>query len=260
MKSICNQLLHDHAKGRRTLESIKLVWTERDPVLMKNANIVTPYLAPPSSSGGQQQLVEEDAQSGLSLSSRLLSVAPVSITTDAELALEYETDLAMAPTEEEEEMYYSAIGFPESDDEFDSDNYFEVKRDKPHREPSRRVVNKGFLVDNNDDETTVASDSFPYNSDSSSDYGVQRDDILELHVHLTGNAALSTDLSSCVKKGRPLIPNLLMQTGQEAAQAGHKRVAVLVCAAPSITKICRNSCIKLSNSKVRFDFHEEGFA
>lgn len=259
MKSICNQLLHDHAKGRRTLESIKLLWTERDPVLMKNTNIVTPHLAP-SSSGEQQQLVEEDVQAGLSLSSRLLLVAPASITTDAELALEYETDLAMAPTEEEEEMYYSAIGFPESDDEFDSDNFFEVK---PRRETSRRLVNKGFLVDNNnddDDETTVASDSFPYNSDNSSDYGVQRDDILELHVHLTGNAALPTDLSSCVKKGRPDIPNLLMQTGREAAQAGHKRVAVLVCAAPSITKICRNNCIKLSNSKVRFDFHEEGFA
>ena len=48
MKSICNQLLHDHAKGRRSLESIKLIWTERDPVLMKNVDGLNRHIVVPS--------------------------------------------------------------------------------------------------------------------------------------------------------------------------------------------------------------------
>ena len=64
---------------------------------------------------------------------------------------------------------------------------------------------------------------------------------------------------SGIHYGRPNVAASLATMKDHALQLGVSRVAVLVCGPKRIAYVCRKACIELSDSQVRFDYHEERF-
>ena len=284
MQSICNQLLYEHAKGRRELEDVKLVWVERDPVLMKSVDVVRQSNAAFESRRSMRQFSSEETAPlqnfkghSVPLASTLLSMIPPSQTTDEQLEEMYESQLGLQITDDDEEEFYEA--HRRKSDSFDwpssmnmSANLFDsrhrsannipntIEEMEEYAGPPQPVVQ---VEDLDSDATSVATETFPFKQTHVAHGPKPVEDVLDMHVHLTGKVSLSAESEHNlpgIKYGRPKIAEILSQTREQAASLGHKRVAVLVCAPRGIAEICRKACIKLTNRKVRFDYHEEGFA
>ena len=88
------------------------------------------------------------------------------------------------------------------------------------------------------------------------------DDILDVELYLTHKKMTdhtSFHQHSGIHYGRPNVAASLATMKDHALQLGVSRVAVLVCGPKRIAHVCRKACIELSDSQVRFDYHEERF-
>lgn len=90
-------------------------------------------------------------------------------------------------------------------------------------------------------------------------------DVLETEIFLTCPLAaesLSLNDDSIlhgITCGRPNLAAVFCSMKERALELGEKRVAVCVCGPRRIAQLCRKASIKLSDGKVRFDYHEESF-
>jgi hypothetical protein len=257
MQSICNQLLYEQAKGRRHLEDLKFIWVERDPHLMKNADVVRRSNTIRSHHFGQSESDIETVKLGnysghtVPLASTLLAMGPPSITTDVELNNLYESQ--MFEVTDDEEMLYAEQMMNSQGFDYWPSSLEESATKLQSWDPEEPV--QEVMKDNND-MTSVFGDNYPYETPA----GKALHEVLDMQLYLTGkNCTSATEDMPFIKHGRPNIPELLAKSRQQAEASGHKRIAVLLCAPPSIAKICRKACIKMSDSKIRFDYHEEGF-
>jgi hypothetical protein len=260
MQSICNQLLYEQAKGRRHLEDLKLIWVERDPHLMKNADVVRRSNTIRSRHFEQSESDIETVKLGnysghsVPLASTLLAFVPPSVTTDMELENMYESQM-FEVTDDEEMQYAEQMMNSQGFDYWPSsleESATKLQAWDPEEPPIQEAV-----TDN--DATSVAGDNYPFESPAVTGSKALHE-VLDMQLYLTGrNCSSTTEDMRFIKHGRPNIPELLAKARQQAEASGHKRIAVLLCAPPSIAKICRKACIKMSDSKIRFDYHEEGF-
>ena len=88
------------------------------------------------------------------------------------------------------------------------------------------------------------------------------DDILDVELYLTHKKMTGHTFfhqHSGIHYGRPNVAASLATMKDHALQLGVSRVAVLVCGPKRIAHVCRKACIELSDSQVRFDYHEERF-
>ena len=223
IQSMCNQLVYDQNKGRRNLQRVRVVWTERDPVVMERADIVrrgsSCHFAAPKIEDIDLQSVASnsifyDGQSQNDIASTLLALVPPSRRTDTEL----------------EEDYPFPMG------------------DIPSKPGTRKAAPQPARVAQVSDESTFRG---AFSNPSMRE-------ILDMQVYLTSketNPAL-TDVPF-VHFGRPDVERIFSDMREEALENGLGRVAVIVCAPARLAHVLQATCIKYSDSELQFEFHIE---
>ena len=234
IQSICNQLIYEQSKGVRDLKKIRCVWTDRDPVLVKNADVVrrnsSVHLQVPPVDWEHHDLqslasgsIYWDTQSfATNMAPVLLSIFPPGKQTDQELNEEYEVPFdpfELSPTASLQEKAASAADLS---------------------------------------RPSVAEDSTF--RDAFQDPSVHK--ILDLQVYLTSRDQGNNTLPELahlpfIHSGRPNIPKIFGDMREEALQSGLTRVAVFVCAPARLALVCQNACVKFSDDKLQFDIHLE---
>lgn len=92
MQSICNQLLHESAEGRRDLRYLKFIWIERDPVLVAETDFAQQQMKRMHQSTAICWDLQPICSNPELITSQLLaSFAPIE-TTDEELEEQYAED------------------------------------------------------------------------------------------------------------------------------------------------------------------------
>lgn len=232
IQSICNQLIYEHSKGLRDLKKMRVVWTDRDPVLVNRVDMVR------RNSSHQLQIPNDRDEE--SQPHDLQSLATGSIYWDAD---SYATAIASA----------LLTHFPPSD-EPGPDLGQECTLDgpvAPRQSRKKRAVSAAAEATRSDESTFRAAFENP-----------SIHEILELQVYLTSQQRQNTmpsELSnlSFIHSGRPNIPKILADMREEALEMGLTRVAVFLCAPARLALICQNACVKFSDDRFQFDFHME---
>jgi len=240
IQSICNQLVYEHSKGLRDIDRIRLVWTERDPVLMQGLDIAgtkkkqyrkcDPELGSVftdrSGSTGWADFNDDVSISTAGIASTLLTLLPPSCRTDEELARDY------------------------------PDNYFDVP-DQKHQ----TVYNGRKKKRITSDMSSVAGHSIAestYQAAFNFEKNAKMIDIFDLQVYITSKDATDNNpaLASLpfVKLQRPDFKKIFEETREEAISNNIKDVAVIVCAPARLAHICKKACVKYSDSQVEFGF------
>lgn len=103
MQSICNQLIHEHCSGKRSMKKLSFLWMERDPIVMSDVDVVRR-----SSSAHFDTIVDDlsvisDLEEGLkphcreespmSIASTFLAHVPPSMVKDSDLDNQYDIQL-----------------------------------------------------------------------------------------------------------------------------------------------------------------------
>ena len=224
IQSICNQLVYDQNKGRRDLERIRVVWTERDPVVMESAEIVRRgsschFNAPVDIEDLDLRSIASnsvfhDGHSRNDIASTLLALVPPSRRTDTELEDDYP--------------------IPQGGMESKTGVCKATPRTKQAPQPS--------------DERTFRG---AFNNPSVHE-------ILDMQVYLTSkdaNHALSN--IPFVHFGRPDVERIFADMREEALEKGLERVAVVVCAPARLAHVLQVACVKYSDADLQFEFHVE---
>ena len=232
IQSICNQLIYEHSKGLRDLKKIRVVWTDRDPVLVKDADVVR------RNSSHHLQIPPKDVEIN-----DLQSLASGSLYWDNQ---SFATDMASALLSH----------FPPSRQ---SDQELEEAYEVPFDEspaPSRRQ--KPASVAEASRPRSAADDSTF--RDAFRDPAVSK--VLELQVYLTSRQPSNNVLPGLehlpfIHFGRPDIPKIFADMREDALESGLTRVAVFVCAPARLALICQNACVQFSDDTLQFDVHLE---
>ncbi|CAB9526541.1 Ferric reduction oxidase [Seminavis robusta] len=239
VQSLCNQLIYEHSKGLRNLKKIRVVWTDRDPVLVNDVDVVRRNIRPihPSSAADVENHDLRSLASGsiywdvdsyaTSMASALLTHFPPSVQSDAQLEKEYSSNQQPPTRSRLDRVKVSATA-------------------KPCPPVSAPSVGAG------DDSTFRAAFQSPSVLE-----------ILELQVYLSSRTNSEDDLPPelanlpFLRTGRPDIPKIVADMRNEAIAMGLKRVAVFLCAPARLAMICQNACVKFSDHELQFDFHME---
>jgi hypothetical protein len=229
MQSICDQLLYEHSKETRELQSLKFVWTERDPVLMQEANFVHKShknwnFDVEGAATVQHHVSKAKESMGTDITSTLLSQYSQDFTPDEDLANFYTLD--QQAIDEDERMIASS--------------------------------KKWQVIPYNE---SYGQDSNTFTKETGEDEGNQgaklEKQVVDIQVYLTGQHRSAPD-NPYVRLGRPNIKKLFMDMKREAIKDGETiKVAVCVCAPRKLTQLCQKACIVYSDNHVRFDFHSE---
>lgn len=219
-----NQLIYDQSKGKRQLERIRFVWSERDPVVMESVEVVqrssrnfeAPNLEEVDLHSIATHSVFDCAQSQGSIASTLLALVPPSRRTDAELAQDYP--------------------IPEGNMERKKG-----RRPKPTKTKAKQM--KGT------DESTFRG---AFNNPTVTE-------ILDMQVYLTSKESLNPAMLDLpfVFDGRPDVDQIFADMREEALESDLDRVAVIVCAPARLAHVLRVACVKYSDDDLQFDFHVE---
>jgi hypothetical protein len=277
MQSICDQLLYEQAKNKRSLNRLKFLWTERDPVLMQEAAFVKRTSSMGSlrsidlndslSSGFSDNLDESEGKStplslernqesinkevtqilaeehSIDIASHLLALVPPGKTTDRELDVLYDSgDLCM-----DEE----SISVESSED----NTHVAYPRGLAAGEISSSKRSPISVID---DETSFADNASPWMVEApAAQESLAK--VLSMEIYLTGDSPLLQNIPFA-KVGRPDIKKIFSEMKQDAIASGDKRVAVCVSAPPKLMTMCRKACVVYSDDRVRFDFHGESIS
>ena len=278
MQAICNQLMYEQSTNQRELKKLAFIWVERDPVVLQEVDVVRRSSAghfrkvvPEESTNhnikrsGQQRstsgvfvpAIDEDCHHPQGIASTILSLVPGSNVTDEQLAEQY-------PAEE----------FADLDDDGSNDysigNASLLSRFLFRRTASQATLQavavadideEGDDADDLDEESLVRE---AYKQHTLSTDGESKVDenlnALELQVYLTGKHDESKLAGlPFVHFRRPDVKKLFADMREDAISKGEPRVAVCACAPARLVQICRKACVKYSDGKVQFDFHEEVF-
>ena len=82
--------------------------------------------------------------------------------------------------------------------------------------------------------------------------------VVDVQIFLTKDVYDEANIPG-LQVGRPNIAALFAKMREEAIALKEKRVAVCVCGPKPVSYLCRKACVQLSDSIVRFDYHEESF-
>ncbi|CAB9512732.1 generating NADPH oxidase heavy chain subunit [Seminavis robusta] len=228
IQSMCNQLVYEQNKGRRELEKVRMVWSDRDPCCVEKTDVVRRASTSQHFQAPDLDLEDLDLRSIAShsvfndgksqttdIASVLLSMVPPSRRTDAELEVDY----------------------PVPD--------FGVSRKKSNRKASAAPTRKKNKAS---DESTFRG---AYNNADLSD-------ILDIQVYLTkGQAPTTLANMPFVHTGRPDVEQIFADMRDEALESGLNRVAVIVCAPARLAHVLQVACVKYSDAELSFDFHME---
>ena len=224
IQSMCNQLVYDQNKGRRNLHRVRVIWTERDPVVMERADIVrrgsschfaTPDIEDLDLRSIASNSIFYDGNSQSDIASTLLTLVPPSRRTDTEL----------------EEDYPMPLG--------DIHRKRNVPKTTPQPTQAALVVS---------DESTFRG---AFNNPSMRE-------VLDMQVYLTSkeaNPALN-DIPF-VHFRRPDIEQIFSDMREEALESDLKRVAVIVCAPARLAQVLQATCVKYSDADLQFEYHTE---
>lgn len=245
IQSICNQLVYEHSKGLRDINRIRLVWTERDPILMEGLDIAgtksNHYKAHDlelgsvashrTGSTGWGDYNDDISISTAGIASTLLSLMPPSHRTDRELAEDYPSN------------YFDV-----------SDTNIEAVYNGERRNRIVTSDNVSLPADRSIAESTYqAAFNFEKNTDMV--------DIFDLQVYITSKDATTNNpaLASLpfVHLHRPDFKKIFSEAREEAIANKINDVAVIVCAPARLAHICKKACVKYSDSQVEFGFHME---
>ncbi|KAL7577774.1 hypothetical protein ACA910_010531 [Epithemia clementina (nom. ined.)] len=272
MQSMFCHLLHEHSTGVRQLKKLKFVWVQRDPELMLQSQVVADasttslYGSKTSESINCENYDKDtpghdDSTSGRdSLASKILSNAPPSYETDAEL------DIIYASTE---------IKFPDDgEDELNLDHSVSSSGSVPTAAfphyPSEAYDDKLKVVDDAAALNQAFQDKgFSNFKEVEYESEIAGCDVVDIEIYLTGNnvkramdKAQATSAQNDIpglRLGRPDLASLFIKMREHAINLNEKRVAVCVCGPKRISYLARKACIELSDKKVCFDYHEEAF-
>lgn len=249
IQSISNQLIYEYSQNKRDLKRLTLVWTERDPVLMKGCDVVR--RSKPVFTGNNKRVSTkpqdlemnhfDDNSSGIA--STLLSLVPANHTSDYQLALDY-------PMEDNDGTFHGYVAFPHPLNNEDGITNGDVEQSTRASREERSRGKEGESV-YNEDVGTIVTEAYKNSS---------LGNILDLQVYLTSKemkhkqALLKLPF---VRFGRPDIKKIFLQMRNDAILNGEKRVAVYVCSPARLGQICRNLSVKFSDEQVQFDFHVE---
>ncbi|KAL7575529.1 hypothetical protein ACA910_020110 [Epithemia clementina (nom. ined.)] len=287
MQSMFCHLLHEHGTDSRQLKKLKIVWVQRDPQLMEQSQVadVSTRIHRNSTTNGFEQDGDSskerqrffDPSECESLASKLLSNAPPSYETDAELDIIYGSAEIRFPDG-------STIKFPDG------------KNEEANKEDdgSTTTTTLGRIVDRVEamDDVTFSSqqeEDKEFEQEENKEFEQEEDkefeesegqelgferfgDVVDIEIYLTGDtskrsmldrggAAHASNYNGIpgLQQGRPDLASLFTQMRNDAIRFKEKRVAVCVCGPKRISYIARKACIELSDKKVRFDYHEESF-
>ena len=293
MQSICEQLLYEKVKKRRTLHNLKFIWIERDPQAMQESTFVKRT----SSIGSIGSLSHDDV---LSLGSKSFEFDDI---IDEEGPIDFDTTLELFETTLDNDVKMARIHDGEAcmdiigqllsvlppctttDDELEElfqsgefnctiDENSGVLHDCPDQESVRSIemneTNKkrrpSFIVE---DETSFADNDNCWLTEASkahddrtvvSEVFVDLMQAVDMQIYLTTQQPQLFPLSQQIRNaryGRPDIKKIFMEMKQAAMDSGEKYVAVCVCAPKAVTNKCREACQRYSDHRVQFDFHTE---
>lgn len=245
MQSICNQVVYEQSRGMHDpIKKLSFVWTERDPSLMSEVEVVrrsSMSVAVSNDMEQNQEQHENDLPSPtllqltegepMGIASVMLALVPASSATDEELNILY----------------------PYSSDEIEAGRSADAEDHSMStiQHTNRKRFSPGMSTTCGDDDTVLDKAYCPRSER----------DFLDLKVFLTSDNKVNHDVSNLpfVHIGRPNIYLLLRNMKEEAMQLGEKYVAVCVCAPEPLVKACGRACAKLSDRNVQFDLHEETF-
>ena len=283
MQSICHQLMYEHNSRKRNLKKLTFVWTERDPQVFDEvdvvrcsssrhfstvgatANNIPPMMANDDDSASLVSAMTHMATGG-DIATTLLSTIPQNRTTDAQLLLEYpmeefqdleDLDEESGPPKEVE-VYLAdsddsvpvivdnGVNRNEKEQQQQQQQQRRVSSTMPSPNADCRVLEKAYGVDAAPSPTTTPTAG---------------GDPLDLRVYLTSRNLPPGDMTMppFVHYGRPDVKDIFRQLRQDAIEAGERRIAVCVCAPMRLVTICRKACAKYSDRQVTFDFHYEVF-
>jgi predicted ferric reductase len=277
MQAICNQLMYEQSTNQRELKKLAFIWVERDPVVMQEVDVVRRSSAghfrkvvPEESTNhiikrsGQQRstsgvfvpAIDEDCHRPQGIASTILSLVPGSNVTDEQLAEQY-------PAEE----------FADLDDDGSNDksigNFSLLSRFPFRRTASQATLQAVAVADIDEegdhaddlDEESLVREAYKHTLSTDGEPKVDENlNALELQVYLTGKHDESKLAGlPFVHFRRPDVKKLFADMREDAISKGEPRVAVCACAPARLVQICRKACVKFSDGKVQFDFHEEVF-
>jgi len=284
MQAICNHLMSEQSIGKRELKKLSFIWVERDPVVMKGVDVVrcTSNVYYSSSRHLNRQnskqnhkgdaAAEVESDHTIGIASTLLSMVATSNVTDEEFEQQY-------PSEE----------FADLDNAFDENDCTSLHNDSngsflsqirawrrlstSTSQVSKAVeldsdIEQGIVSENDtntcaydvDDEETLVRKAYNMGI-IADDHQVDGFQALDLQVYLTGKLDANSMVAQLpfVHLNRPDVKKLFADMRSDAISNGEKHVAVCICAPARLVKICRKACVKYSDRKVQFDFHEEIF-
>jgi hypothetical protein len=240
MQSICDHLLFEQAKGRRNLQRVKFIWTDRDPVLMQEATVVRRFMQNEQQLDVPSTVVttefetsptdSTDECNNFSLFSQLFALLPPGNATDEEI----------------DELYQSLDAAMERDAE------------KLNLTPGIEPAEGRVAVDTIHDhalETSVAETSDPWHIDEMSSQKLR--ELFDLQLYITEDHVGENNNLPNARTGRPDLNQIFLDMKEEAKATHEQRVAVCVCAPRRLSAICRKACIVYSDEEVRFDYHSQ---
>ena len=295
MQSICEQLLYEKVKKRRTIHNLKFIWMERDPQLMQESTFVKRT----SSIGSVGSLNHDDLLSlGGSNSFDFDDVAfeegPIDFDTSLELfesTLDNDVKLARildgeacmdiigqllsvlppsTTTDDELEALFQSGefdcnmdgdsgAFQDCHDQESGGMSIEMKEVKKKRRPSFVVEEETSFADNDHCWLTEASKAHDDRTVVSEVF-VDLMQAVDMQIYLTSQTQQLFPMSHQIpnaRYGRPDIKKIFLDMKQAALDSGEKYVAVCVCAPKAVTDKCRVACQRYSDARVQFDFHTE---
>lgn len=247
MQSICNQLIHEHSTSKRTLRKLSFIWSERDPVLMSDVDVVrrssdVHRLSSRELERGEAFVSMTDEVVQIDLASTILSLAKPKIgltqgggddlvTEDGRNEIGSISHISSLLLDEVQLDEMSCI----SDDD-----------DERNNKGKRSLDDDTFLHTAYNNPTASLTNSINH--------------ILDIQVYLTDKNAHSGlgDLPF-VFEGRPNLKIKFLRLREEALAAGENRIAVCVCAPATIVRICQDACVEFSDKRVQFDLHADTF-
>ena len=294
MQSICEQLLYEKIKRRRTLHNLKFIWIERDPQLMQESTFVKRT----SSIGSIGSLSKDDIldlsgsksfrfddimdnETGPIDFDQSLDLFESTLDNDVKMARILDGEacmnilgqlLSMVPpsktTDDELEALFQSGEFQYSEEEHqdsgalhnsaiqNSGMISEIKEVKPKRRPSFVVEEETSFADNDHCWLTEASKAHD-NRSVVSEVFLDLTQVVDMQIYLTSQQFPTSLQIPNARYGRPDIKKIFIEMKQAALDSGEKYVAVCICAPKAVTDKCREACQRYSDDRVQFDFHTE---
>mmetsp|Transcript_8816 Transcript_8816/g.13569 ORF Transcript_8816/g.13569 Transcript_8816/m.13569 type:complete len:825 (-) Transcript_8816:102-2576(-) len=295
MQSLCNQLMYEHNTGARSLKKVSFIWTERDPNVMPNVDVVRRSSLHSSNHSSVHSLkslssVEDDDKDGDNDGDSAPSDEEVEEEAAPDDGFVYEEELfieqplnkakgiastllALVPasnvTDEALKKQYptDALNKDEEDEQDGNARNGKIESNTDQSQTKAEVesaTNKQKQVEEGnfdfDDDTLCQSflDEAYVDPENTNMY-----DALDLQVYLT--TARNNDVNPAladlpfINRRRPNIDQIFRDMRDEAIEQKERYVAVCVCAPKVLVNMCQNACVKYSDKRVRFDFHFEVF-